>query len=336
MRMVMLALAAVIVIALIRVYRGVDIDSVLLALGHLSWWHVVVLTGLLLVRQLLNAAPLAIYIPGVTYARAVVNDLAAGTASAFAPPPSDMVLRVAMFTSWGVPLPTALAGTTMNALTFFIVRFGTPLVGFALLPFTGQSLGLRALDLLSLAVCAVLVIGLLLIVRSGAQAEAMGRTLGGLARRARGTVDPDGWAASFRAFQHVIAGGFARKFPMALLSTAGMVLADLLILVTALRIVGLSETTLPLVVIGTAFLLAYPLTLFPMQGAGVVDAALLVSIIDFAGEGIKEAAVAALLIWRVVTIAGPFLLGAGAVVLWRSFMRRRRPADNAVPPGDAK
>lgn len=60
------------------------------------------------------------------------------------------------------------------------------------------------------------------------------------------------------------------------------------------------------------------------------------SIIDFAGEDVKEAAVAALLLWRVVTIVGPFLLGGGAVVLWRSLTPRQRAADNPPPPEDGK
>ena len=35
-----------------------------------------------------------------------------------------------MFSSWGVPVAKAMAGTIMNTLTFYIVRFGAPAVGF--------------------------------------------------------------------------------------------------------------------------------------------------------------------------------------------------------------
>ena len=71
---------------------------------------------------------------------------------ALAPPPSDMALRVAMFKSWGVPPPTAIAATSMNALSFFVARFSAPLLGFFLVAVPGDctdfaSWILRALEL---------------------------------------------------------------------------------------------------------------------------------------------------------------------------------------------
>ena len=54
------------------------------------------------VRQVLNALPLALYIRGVSTYRATINDLGAILMSVVAPPPSDLALRVTMFTSWGV------------------------------------------------------------------------------------------------------------------------------------------------------------------------------------------------------------------------------------------
>ena len=54
-----------------------------------------------------------------------------------------------------------------------------------------------------------------------------------------------------------------------------MVLADALVLLVALRASGVPASALSLVDVLGAFLLAYPLTLLPLFGLGVLDAVLL-------------------------------------------------------------
>lgn len=177
-RIVLAAIAVLVVFGLVRAYRRIDATAVWDALSRLPWWTPLVLLVLLVARQVLNAAPLAIFLPGVGLYRCTINDLSASTAAAFAPAPSDMVLRVAMFRSWNLSTESALAATTMNAVTFFIARFSAPLLGFALLPFLKVSPGLRLFDLLSLAVAAALIVGVLLVHRSQEWAASLGRLFG--------------------------------------------------------------------------------------------------------------------------------------------------------------
>src|SRR4051794_15550207 len=61
-------------------------------------------------------------LPGVSPLRATQNDQVAILMSTIAPPPSDIALRMAMFSSWGVPVAKGMAGTIMNTLTSYIVR----------------------------------------------------------------------------------------------------------------------------------------------------------------------------------------------------------------------
>lgn len=331
-RLLMLAVGCLVVLALVRAYHRIDLEQVWEALGHLAWWHVPVLCAVLVLRQVLNAGPLAIYIPGAGFYRATVNDLAAATASTFAPPPSDMVLRVTMFRSWGFEVPQALAATTMNALTMFIMRFGAPVIGFLMVPFVGVPLGLRWLDLLSLLVAVVIVLGVVLVVRGEKQAARIGHRVGTTVRAVRKGTDPDAWSSTFVTFQQNIAEGFPRRFPRALLATLAMMSADLLLLTMALRFVGVSTADASLLVVAAAFFFAYPLTLFPMQGLGLIDAAIVAALIQSAGTGVTEPAIAGLLVWRVFTLAGPLALGAGAIVVWRG-STRSTPLP-AATPGD--
>jgi putative heme transporter len=314
---VLLAVAAVATVVIVRLVGAVDWAEVWDALTHLSWWQPIVLLVVLVVRQVLNALPLALYIPGVSAYRATVNDLGSILMSTVAPPPSDLALRMAMFSSWGVPTAKGLAGTVMNTLTFYIVRFSAPAVGFLLLAVTGRRPGPRWFELLSIAVSVAILVGVLFIVRSDRLARQVGATAARLARRVRKGIDPEAWVRACLGFRRDIAARFRRGFPRSLVALAGMLVADLAVLALCLRFVGVDASEAGLLEIAVAYLFAYPFTIFPLQGIGVVDALVLAALVEAGGLEIEAASVAALLVWRVFTVAGPVLMGAGALGLWR-------------------
>ncbi|GAA1807691.1 hypothetical protein GCM10009795_061080 [Nocardioides hankookensis] len=316
-RGLLLVVAVVVVALVIRLIGRVDWGEVRSALQHLAWWQFPVLLVVLLLRQVLNALPLSLYIPGVSAYRATQNDQVAILMSTIAPPPSDVALRMAMFSSWGVPVAKGLAGTLMNTLTFYIVRFGAPAVGFVLLAVTGGEVGLRWADLVSVAISVSIFVGLLLVIRSEALARRVGTTGGRLARRVRRTVDPEAWAAACVQFRIDIAARFRRGFPRSLLALSAMLVVDLTMLVMALRFVGLENAEVPIVEIAIAYLFAYPFTLFPFSGIGIVDALVLAAIVEHAGADVEAVAVAGLVVWRVFTIGGPLALGALGLAAWR-------------------
>jgi uncharacterized membrane protein YbhN (UPF0104 family) len=100
-----------------------------------------------------------------------------------------------------------------------------------------------------------------------------------------------------------------------------MVLADSLILLMALRFVGVGPAVLSWTEIVGGFLLVYPLTLMPLFGLGVLDAALVAAWTATAGTEWEAEIVAALVVWRSVTILGPLAAGGITLALWR----RRHP-----------
>lgn len=326
-RATLLLLAFLVVVALMRLFGSMDWDAVGAALAHLSWWQPLVLLLVLCARQIANAAPLHYYIDGISLYRATLNDLSATMLTAFAPPPSDMALRVAMFTSWGVKLPLAIAGTTMNAMTFFIVRFATPLAGFALAAVAARELGIRWLDVISLAIAAALIAIVLLMTRSQATARNVGRICGNLARRITKGVDPRHWEEQCVMFQQELSARFGYAFPRSLAVSFAMVFFDGLLLLLALRFVGLDASLLPTADVAIAFLFAFPLTAMPMSGMGAMDVLVAASCISVAGEVIQEPLLAALIIWRLFNVAGPLLLGVAAAALWKTGLRK-----NPRPP----
>jgi hypothetical protein len=320
-RVLLLVLVVAITWTLFNLVGQIDWAAVQDALGQLTVWELALLVALLVLRQLLDSVPLALYTPGVGIGRAMANDLGAKTMVAVAPPPSDFALRVSMFSSWGVPTAIGLAGTAMNMVTFYIARFMTPLVGFVVLLAIGQPPGLRLLDVVWVVAGIVLLVGVVLVVRSDGLARWVGTTSGRWVRRVRRHVDPEAWAESCVAFRRDIADRFYPAFPPALLSQAGMLAVELVMLVLCLRFVGLSSEQVGFWDVAVAFLFAYPMTILPFNGVGVVDALLVASMVQAGGADVESAAVAGLVVWRVVTLGGVYLMGAASILWWRRSAR---------------
>jgi uncharacterized membrane protein YbhN (UPF0104 family) len=316
-RLALFALAVLVSVVVVRLIGAIDWAAVRDALSQLTWWQPLVLLAVVVVRQVLNALPLALYIGGVSAFRATLNDLGAILMSMIAPPPSDLALRVAMFVSWGISAAKGLAGTLMNTLTFYVVRFSTPALGFLLLLVLGRPAGLRWLEVLFIVLALTILAGILLVLRSEALARTVGTRAALVVRRVRRDVDPEAWAAACLTFRADISATFRRGFPRSLLAYSGMLATDILVLLLCLRFVGVGPGEASLADLAVAYLFAYPFTLFPFSGLGVVDALILAALVESGGLSIEAAAVAGLIVWRVFTVGVPVLMGVVAVAWWR-------------------
>ena len=118
-------------------------------------------------------------------------------------------------------------------------------------------------------------------------------------------------------FRADISATFRRGFPRSVFAYCGMLAADLLVLVLCLRFVGVGPQEASLADIAIAYAFAYPFTLFPFSGLGVVDAVILASLVSTCDTALEAAVVAGLIVWRVFTVLVPVLLGALAVATWR-------------------
>ena len=86
-----------------------------------------------------------------------------------------------------------------------------------------------------------------------------------------------------------------------------------------------------------SFLVVYPLTALPLAGLGVLDATLVVAYTEVAGVAAEPAIVAALVLWRVVTILGALALGGISLGWWRWRVSRGPLQPNGpLPPEPAR
>jgi hypothetical protein len=237
--------------------------------------------------------------------------------SMVAPAPANYALRVAMFSSWGVSAARGVAGSTMNTLTLMIARFAIPLVGFGLLVAIGGELSYRWADLFSLVIAAALVAAVVLILRSNGLARTLGTRAGRIVGRFRRGVDPERWAQNCIDFRAHISTRFRYGFPRSLGGICAMLADDLLLLVLCLRFVGIPASDAGITDIAVAYLFAFPLTILPFSGIGIVDSVIIAALVQSGGHPVEAPAVAALVLWRIFTLGVPPLAGLGAIGLWR-------------------
>ncbi|MGO4255569.1 lysylphosphatidylglycerol synthase domain-containing protein [Marmoricola sp. RAF53] len=327
-RIVVAVVLAFVGYAIIGLVEKVDWAGAWEAIGHVEPWQLGVLLLMLVARQALNASPLALFIPGLSVFRATVCDQAATLVSLVAPPPSDMVLRLKLLATWGIGAALGLAGSTMNVLVFYINRLFVPVVGLAILIVADGQLGGTPIAVVALAVGLSLLVMLRLAVRDPVAAERIGLRAGRLAHRLRSSVDPEAWVAKILEFRSHITGRFKHAFPRSLGLLFVMTLIDAAILLVALRCVGVPASALPAWLVIGSFLLWFPMTIMPLAGLGLLDAVLVAIFTEHAGQGYEAEILAALFVYRIVTLAGPALLGLVALGLWRGTMSSADPAQD--------
>jgi hypothetical protein len=210
-----------------------------------------------------------------------------------------------------------MAGVTLNMLTFYAVRLFMPSIGLVLLAIVGAETGNVGLALLLVVAAIAIVAGLLLVLAHERWAVLLGRLAARVARTLRREADPDEWSRTVVDFRARVSTGLPAKLTRSLVALVLMVLADAAILTLALRFTDVGADRLPLLLVVGTFCTAYPLTVMPLFGFGVLDATLLAAFTEVAGLDAEPSIVAALAIWRGVTLLGTLALGALVTLDWR-------------------
>lgn len=302
-------------------------DVVWAGIEHLRAWQIAVLVALVLLRQLLNAMPLVYFIDGLSVFRAAASDQGATLMSMVAPPTADSVFRILVLRSWGIDVDRAAAGGTSNILVYYMARWIAPLLGVLLLISVRFDTGYAVVAAGSFLIAAAIFVGMLLVTKSQALARRVGRTAGHVAGRVRRSIDPERWASSAAGFQGHIAHRFRSGVALSMPTLVVKLFVDAAIVLLAIRFVGVARDQLSAVEIVAAFLVVFPLTLFPFHGVGILDATLVAALTTVGGVELEADLVAALVTYRVVTLGTPALLGALFMLGWRRTTDRSERAD---------
>lgn len=257
---------------------------------------------------------------------AVSNTLPAGGAVGIA-------LNFAMFDSWGFSRSRSSVSLTVSGIFNNFAKLGLPVLALALLLLQGTpSRGRVIAGLLGLAGLAAAVVLFALLLRSDAAAARIGagfaRAVGAL-RRPFGKGPVTGWDRATVKFRSRTVLLLRARWYWIALATLVSHLSLFLVLLLALRDVGVSEDEVSWIEVLAVFAFARLLTAIPFTpgGLGVVELALITGLSAAGGD--RAEVTAATLVFRALTYVLPIPIGLATYVFWRRNTSWRRPPNSA-------
>jgi len=319
-------LAAAALVAGVFLYalpRVVDYGEVWDALGAVSWPWMIALAAAAALNVATFAPPLMAALRGLRFWPALAVTLSSTASTYVAPggPALGMALSFGMLRGWGLSGRPVTLAVAVTSIWNVFVTFGFPTIALALLTATGGTHPLLATaSLAGLALFAVIVAGSALTLRSAAQARAFGDLLARVASRALRLARraPVSWTgAAFAEFRDDAIVLLRERWHWITLATLAGHLTVYLVLILTLRAVGVSAAEVSLAESFAAWSVVRVLAAIPIipGGFGVVEVGLTGSLLAFGGA--QGEVVAAVFVYRFLTVAPPLVLGALFGVTWR-------------------
>lgn len=247
---------------------------------------------------------------------AVSNTLPAGGAI-------GVGVSVAMLTSWGFTIASIGRSAVVTGIWNNFVKLGMPVLALALLAVEGGITPARlAAAAVGIAVLIAAVVLFALLLRSDRLARAIGRGLGRAVDWSRKLLrkPPLGdWADRSSKFRGETIGLLRHRWLRLTVATLVSHISLYLVLLVALRHVGVPQSELSWIAVLAAFAFVRLISALPLTpgGVGVVElgyAAVLTIGLD---DTTSAQVVAAILVFRAVTYLLPIPLGIASYVIWR-------------------
>jgi uncharacterized protein (TIRG00374 family) len=293
------------------------------AVQQLSWPWLLVLAGTAALNVLTFAPPYQAALPGLRFRPALAVTTASTASTYIAPggPAVGMGLAFAMLRGWGFRGRPVTIAVTLTTIWNQFVIFGTPVLALAWLTWAGGSNPLLStIALVGLIIFGAIVIGFGLALSSARQAKRLGNVVAKLVSHALAVIRkaPVTWSgSSFVRFRADTIGLLRRRWYWLTLSTMAGHITVYFVLLASLRAVGVRGGEVNLAESFAAWSLARVLGSIPLTpgGLGVIEIGLAGALVAFGGP--QAEVVAAILIYRFLTIAPPVLLGAIFGATWR-------------------
>lgn len=313
----------------IRAMTGLEVGSLLLVgIWNLAtYWFV--LTAALPGLRLREAAIVN------QASTAVSNTLPAGGAI-------GVGVSIAMYTSWGFTIASIGRSAVVSGIWNNFVKLGMPVLALALLALEGEVTPTRLVAAgIGIAVLCAAVVLFALVLKSDRMARSIGRWMGSVVDRVRKLVrkPPVGdWGEAASSFRTDTIGLLEHRWLRLTVATLVSHVSLYLVLLVALRHVGVSQEELSWISVFAAFAFVRLISALPLTpgGVGVVElgyaAVMTIGLDDITSAQV----VAAILVFRAVTYLLPIPLGLLSYVIWRANSTwRLAPEERAVLAGDA-
>ena len=325
-QLVVRLLLAVVVIAVVYLWllpKLVDVSQVWATLRAMTWLELATLLVAAVWNLVSYMLPQLAALPGLSLGQAALESHTSTAVGNLLPAGQAVGLGVTyrFYTSYGfgggpITLSLLVQGVWNN-----FVKLGMPVVALGLLVASGDGAGgLATAAVVGLVVLVLAVAGFAFGLSGERRAARLGRALASVAEAVRRVVRRPGrpdWergAVAFRAEAITLLRG---RWHWLTASTLVSHLSLFLVLLLALRHVGVSESEVSWVEALAAFALVRLLSAFPLTpgGLGVVELGLAAALVLAGGE--EAPVVAAVLVFRVLTFLLPIPIGALTWWLWR-------------------
>jgi putative heme transporter len=304
----------------------------------LSWEWILVLIAAVIFNLATFAPPWMAALPGLGYwsAETVTQASTASTYLAPGGPAVGIGISAAMLFAWGFHADEVALAVTLTGIWNQLAILGFPTLALVLLTLTGgDRTSLQTIATIGLAVFVIVAGGFAL----GLSSAGMARRVGDLAARIvtwalrmvrRGPV---GWnGESLAHFRSRAIGLLRRRWHVLTLATLVGQLSVFLVLLACLRALGVGANEVTVIEAFAGWSLARVLGSIPITpgGLGLVELGLTTVLAGFGGN--HAGVVAAVLLYRFLTIVPTLALGAAAAATWRRYHRAASPEPEGLPP----
>ena len=324
MAMITIGVVVMVVVFAVVVPRIANYSDVWRAVRGVSgiWFGAMVVAAALNVVSF--APPYMAALPGLRPRPALTSSLAA-TASTFIAPGGPAVgigLAIAMLKAWGFPLRAVTIAVTLTALWNLFMTFGVlPSISLSLLTLSGgASARLQGITVIGLLVFAGVIGAFAIVLSNARQARTMGTVSAGIASRMLRAVrrDPVRWSGeSWVEFRTNTLDLLRRRWHWLTFATLLNHLTVYLVLLTTLRALGINSSDVSLAESFAAWTISRVIGAIPITpgGFGLVEVGLTGTLVAFGGS--TSAVVAAVLVYRFLTVAPPLVIGVIAGATWK-------------------
>ena len=296
---------------------------------NLSWGWIAVLLATVALNVVTFAPPWMAALPGLGFVQALTVTQAS-TASTYVAPGGPAVgvgLSAAMLLGWGFSASAVTLAVTLTGVWNQLAILGFPALAFALLTASGGSgAALQTVAALALAAFVVLAGSFAAAIASARIAAKVGDIAARIVDRLLKVVRrrPVTWdGSSLVRFRAQALGLLRKRWPVLTVATLVGQLSVFLVLLASLRALDVGPGEVTVIEAFAAWSLGRVIGSLPITpgGLGLVEVGLTSVLVGFGGN--KAGVVAAVLLFRFLTIVPTILLGAGAGFLWRRYRRPR-------------
>ena len=291
--------------------------------SQLSWPWVLALLGVTALNIATFAPPWQVALPGLRFIRAIQMTQASAALAIVVPGGAAVGAAGAysMTRRWGFAGRDVVRAVTLTSLWNQLLNLAYPIVAVFLLTITGaQTAALATVAFVGVAVLGVVITGFVLVLVSSRLADDIGDVAARFSNWTLGKVrrGPVAWSgANFERFRANVAGFVARRWPaLTLVSLLGS-MTVFAVLVVSLRALEVPASQVSLVEAFAAWALVRILTSIPITpgGLGVVELGLTAALVGFGGD--NAGVVAAVLVYRFLTVVPTLVLGLISAFTWR-------------------